>query len=263
MRINGSPCCSGLMTMESREVKWLKRKYREVEYSDIGPSVKFSRLADEITNNFPDKDYSSRTLSTIVREAFPNSESRKQRASRNKFVFGIEEMDVGSSVIHDVDVPLQQQVESLQIELNDRDQQVERLQRQVFDLESQLNRSQQRVTELENSRETQISLPTLQNQMEAILDVRHQVYHGPNTVENFHNFSIESVISELQNHAPDVFQLLQLLGKMSDQETEEGHTVHDLNPLTAIIALLKNRAVRLLGVQLLLTFTLIARATNR
>ena len=98
--------------------------------------------------------------------------------------------------------------------------------------------------------------------MAAILDARHQVYHGPNTVENFHNFSIESVISELRNHAPDVFQLLQLLGKISDQESE-GHTIHDLRPLTAIIALLKNRAVRLLGVQLLLTFTLIARATNK
>ena len=251
------------MTMDSREAKWLKRKYREVEYSDIGLSVKFSCLADEIKNNFPDKDYSSKTLSTIVREAFPNSESRKQHASRNKFVFGIEAMDVGPSAAHNVDVPLQQQVESLQTELKDRDQQMERLRRRVFDLESQLERSQQRVTELENTRETHISLPTLQNQMAAILDVRHQVYHGPNTVENFHSFSIESVISELQNHAPDVFQLLQLLGKVSDQENEEGHTVQDLRPLTAIIALLKNRSVRLLGVQLLLNFTLIARATNR
>ena len=129
-------------------------------------------------------------------------------------------------------------------------------------LESQLERSQQRIAELENTRESQISLPILQNQMAAILDASHQVYHGPNTVENFHNFSIESIISELRNHAPDVFQLLQLLGKISDQESE-GHTVHDLRPLTAMIVLLKNRAVRLLGVQLLLTFTLIARATNK
>ena len=83
-------------------------------------------------------------------------------------------------------------------------------------LESQLEKSQQRVTELENTRETQISLPTIQNQMAAILDVKHQVYHDPNTVDNFHNFSIESVISELQNYAPDVFQLLQLLGNISD-----------------------------------------------
>ena len=96
--------------MESREAKWLKRKYREVEYSDVGPSVKFSCIADDIKNNFPNKDYSSRTLSTIVREAFPHSESRKQHVSRNKFVFGIEAMGEGSAV----DFPLQQQVETLQ-----------------------------------------------------------------------------------------------------------------------------------------------------
>ena len=139
---------------------------------------------------------------------------------------------------------------------------MQRLRRRVCDLESQLERSQQRVAELENTLETQISLPVLQNQIAVVLDTRHQVYHGPNTVENFHNFSIESVISELRNHAPDVFQLLQLLGKISDQESE-GCTFHNLRPLTAIIALLKNRSVRLLGVQLLLTFTLIARATNK
>ena len=96
--------------------------------------------------------------------------------------------------------------------------------------------------------------------MVALLDVRHQLYHGPNTIENFHNFSIESVISELQKHAPDVFLLLQQLGKKSEHESE-GQTMQDLGPLTAIIALLKNRSVRVLGVQLLLT--LIVRATNK
>jgi hypothetical protein len=248
--------------MESREAKLLKRKYREVEYSDVGPSVKFSCLADEIQNNFPDKDYSSRMLSTIVREAFPTSESRKQHKSRNKFIFGIEAMDVGPSAAPDTDIPLQQQVDTLQTKLSDRDQEVERLRQRVFDLENKLERSQQRVTELEITHGSQIPLPILQQQMTAILDVRHQVCHGPNTVENFHNFSIESVISELQKHTPDVFQLLQQLGTRSDHESE-GDTIHDLRPLTAIIALLKNRSVRVLGVQLLLTFTLIARATNK
>ena len=124
--------------MESREAKLLKRKYREVEYSDVGPSVKFSRLADEIKNNFPDKDYSPRMLSTIVREAFPQSESRKQHASRNKFVFGIEAMDVGPSAAPGVDIPLQQQVDTLQTEVSDKDQEVERLRQRVSDLENQL-----------------------------------------------------------------------------------------------------------------------------
>ena len=99
--------------MESREAKWLKRKYRKVEYSDVGPSVKFSCIANDTKNNFLDKEYSSRTLSMIVREALPHSESHKQHASRNKFVLGIEAMCEGSAAAN-VDVPLQQQVETLQ-----------------------------------------------------------------------------------------------------------------------------------------------------
>ena len=66
-------------------------------------------------------------FSTIVREAFTNSESHKQHASRNKFVFGIETVDVGPSAALDKDIPLQQQVDTLQRELADRDQEVERL----------------------------------------------------------------------------------------------------------------------------------------
>ena len=116
-----------------------------------------------------------------------------------------------------------------------------RLQQRVFDLESQLERSQQRVTALENTPESQIpSSPTLQQQMTAILDARHQVYHimVPITWKTF-SFSIESVISELQKHAPDVFQLMQQLGKTSGHESKD-HMVQDLQSLTAIIALLKS-----------------------
>ena len=43
----------------------MKRKYCEVERSDSGPSVKFSRIADDIKNNFPDKI--SSITSKIVR----------------------------------------------------------------------------------------------------------------------------------------------------------------------------------------------------
>ena len=96
--------------------------------------------------------------------------------------------------------------------------------------------------------------------MSAVVDPIHQVYHGPNTIDNFHKFSIDTVVSELQCHTPDVFQLLKSL---SDQEDEEGLTVHNLRIVTALTTILKNRSICVLGVQLLLTFTLIARATSK
>ena len=46
-----------MITMESKEAKWLKRKYQEVDFSESGPGVKFARLADDIKGNFPDQDY--------------------------------------------------------------------------------------------------------------------------------------------------------------------------------------------------------------
>lgn len=99
--------------------------------------------------------------------------------------------------------------------------------------------------------------------MSAVMHPNLQVYHGPNTLENFHNFSIECVISELQSHAPDVFQPLKSLGTLSNQENEEGPTAQNLRVVTALVSLLKSRSVRILGVQLLITFTLIARATSK
>ena len=67
-----------MIVMKSKEAKWLKRKYQEVDFS---ASEKFARLADDIKGNFPDQDYSSRTRSMIVREAFPRSASQKQYTS--------------------------------------------------------------------------------------------------------------------------------------------------------------------------------------
>ena len=232
-----------MIIMESKEAKWLKRKYQEVDFSTSGPSVKFARLADDIKGNFPDQDYSSRTLSTIVREAFPRSESRKQDASRNKYVFGITLRDAGSA--DNETVQLQRQVNRLQAKLNDRDQHIQLL--------------QQKVASLEQSQSAAISLPILQTQMTSLLDSDFQLYHGPNSIENFDNFSVDSVISELQSNAPDVFELLKTL---SGQDLQHGK-LHDLRIVTALVTLLKNSSVRILGVQLLLTFTLIARATNK
>ena len=65
--------------MESREAQFLKRKYKAVESSSSssgGLSVKFSRLSDDIQQNFTDRDYSSKSVSAIIKEAFPHSDSR-------------------------------------------------------------------------------------------------------------------------------------------------------------------------------------------
>ena len=165
--------------MESIEANLLKRKYREADYSSSGgPNVKFSRLVDDIKQNFPDKDYSPKMLSAIVREGFPHSGSRQLTASRNKFVFGVEPKDEGCS--GDEIVQLRLQVECLQAELSDRDHEAKRLQGKVAELDNKVEKLQVRVVELENqaqqreteqvdTHEKQLSLAALEKQMSAVV----------------------------------------------------------------------------------------------
>ena len=78
---------------------------------------------------------------------------------------------------------------------------------------------------------------------------------GPNTIQHFHEFSMDSVISELQAYAPDVHRLF-----TSDDSRP---CVEEIRATTSLCALLKARSARVKGIQLLLAFMLIARATHR
>ena len=91
----------------------------------------------------------------------------------------------------------------------------------------------------------------------------HSAYHGPDTVGHFYSFSIDHVISELHTHAPDVFRLFNLIGKVERHEDSEHTKVAQLQSVSSLLNLLKCRSVKVLGVLLLLTFMLIARATNK
>ena len=93
--------------------------------------------------------------------------------------------------------------------------------------------------------------------MSRTVNCRLQVSHGPNTLENFHQFSLESVIEELPSNAPDVFQLLTALCTMPDADVSPHQLI-----VTAMVTLLKSLR-QPAGSPTLLTFTLIARATSK
>ena len=92
-----------------------------------------------------------------------------------------------------------------------------------------------------------------------------QVFDGPNSLEHFSNFSVDAVIAELQTNAPDVYRLFMTLGATSRnvQSKDDGIIPEEIRAHTAIFTLLKARSVRVKGIQLLLSFMLIARATSR
>ena len=96
-----------------------------------------------------------------------------------------------------------------------------------------------------------------------MMNSARSAYHGPDTVDHFNSFSIDYVISELHTHAPDVFRLFNMIGNVDHREDADNTKIAQLRSVSSLLNLLKCRSVKVLGVQLLLTFMLIARATNK
>ena len=63
------------------------------------------------------------------------------------------------------------------------------------------------------------------------------------------------------HQAPDVYHLFRRLARKGIDDSDENTDA--LKPVIALCTLLKGRSIRVLGVQLLLMFMLIARATSK
>ena len=125
---------------------------------------------------------------------------------------------------------------------------------------SQLQRSVQeleaRVIEQEQAASSAPTHNSLVQQMDDILTKGCQVIHGPDTPEHFQQFSIDSVI--------DVYKLFMELGNTDrNVPLHGGHDAEKVRAVTSVCTLLKARSVRVKGIQLLISFMLIARATSR
>ena len=83
--------------------------------------------------------------------------------------------------------------------------------------------------------------------------------------QRFQTFSIDHVIAELKTHAPDVYKLIFKLAVGTTRTLEEGEmsNLTELRTATSLCTLLKNRSMRVLGVQLLLTCQLLEQQASR
>ena len=130
-------------------------------------------------------------------------------------------------------------------------------------LQQQLQQLQQRVEELEHHQHSSLSIQTLDDQMQILLHPDKITFHGPDTVDHFQNFSLDAVIAELRANAPDVVDMFQQLGNYDRFEDDEFARITQLRSTTALCTLLKGRSIKMLGVQLLISFMLIGRATSK
>lgn len=225
--------------MESDKVKYLKKRYRESPSSE--KKVKFSDIQEDLTSHFPTASWNARIVSETVRTAFPRSESKQHGRSHSRYIHGIEENQCD---------PTDSSSSAMVL--------LEAERRKNESLLSRIRLLEQENTEL---RRTALQPDLLENQLQQVMNSSRSVYHGPDSVAHFDSFSIDGVISELRTHCPDVFQLFNALGRIERCDDPCSAQVAQLRSVSSLLTIIKCRSVKVLGVQLLLTFMLIARAT--
>ena len=87
--------------------------------------------------------------------------------------------------------------------------------------------------------------------------------HGPDTVQGFQDFSMSSVISELQATCPEVYSLIQQLGNTQRNAKDGSVPDEELKGVMAICTLLNAGSARVKGMQLMISLMLVARAAGR
>ena len=100
-------------------------------------------------------------------------------------------------------------------------------------------------------------------QMDALLQHGHQIIHGPDTPHHFPEFLMDAVTGEVQTIAPDFYQLFVQLGDTARYQSDDETTVEQRKAIMSLCTILNARSRLANGLQLLLSFMLIAQATSR
>ena len=246
-------CTTSIMAIsQESSSQWLRKRFREgpVEGPDR-KRVKFSDLQDSLSQ--ANYNVSANEIAVLVKETFPNSVRKRLGGNRHTYVCGIEPIpQVDPLAIPDANTST---LALLEVERKRNRE----LMMKVNSLQAENESLTNRVAELEKQQSS--SLSNLELEMDGLLNPRNDVFHGPNTIEHFKSFSVDNVLAEIRHQAPNVYHLLHRLARKRIDDSDEN--IDSLKPVVAICTLLKGRSVRILGVQLLLTFMLIARATSK
>ena len=231
-----------MMEEQQQWKHWLKRSYTETPTE--GPhakQVKFSDIHEALAQTFPSDKISTQLCTKVVQEAFPGTKRTRVGNQRLSYVVGIEE---SLSCTDSTDA----------------------LQSENIQLRATVHQLQERIRELEAETSTSASMcsPLLMQQMDSLLQHGDQILHGPNTPARFPEFSVKVITEEIQKNAPDVYQLFLQLGDADRNPTNSTVTpVEQRKAIMSLCTILNARCRTANGLQLLLSFMLIARATSK
>ena len=219
------------------ERKWLHTTYR------IVPGAKPMKVSikNALECTFSRK-YEHKIVSRILQEEFPTAEKKIYSSDRTMHIFGIEkvEQEPSTSIAED-------------------DEEKQHLKRKIQELEETVRTLEYRVRELEQLvRNTSPSVLT--TQADRLLHSNMAVYHSPNNITHFEEFSLDTISAEIKQNAPALFQMFRAL---CHNVTVDEDPCDDTKLITSLSVALKSRSTKVLGLQLLVGMMLVGRATNR
>ena len=130
----------------------------------------------------------------------------------------------------------------------------------------------QRISELEEVAQQKVEMHSLRrsqhliDQAEKAMSLAPKSSKGPDSHERFSEFHIDTIISELSECSPHLYQFFRLVGdtaRSSNKLAQSDLTVEEMKVIMSLCTILNARCNRFKGMQLLLSFMLIARGTGK
>lgn len=235
------------------EREWLKRNFHETPTS--GPAakkVKVSDLHEQLQSQFPLAQLSPYSVSRSIQGAFPNAVSRRFGKSKHKYIFGMAQNIPISATQSDTSTISSSSPSTSQASAMEGVN--------VADLLVRISQLEDRVKELERE-----SHSSMIQQADLILQHKSIITQGPDTLDNFHEFNMDSVVAELEKQTPELYQLFEMIGdtKRNADGNEDELSTEGIKAICSMCSLLNARSSRVKGLQLMISLMLIARATAR
>ena len=89
------------------------------------------------------------------------------------------------------------------------------------------------------------------------------ITQGPDTLDNFYEFNMDSVVAELEKQTPELYQLFEMIGDTKRNADGDELSTEGIKAICSLCSLLNARSGRVKGLQLMISLMLIARATAR
>lgn len=248
----------------AEEVTLLKRLYKAaLTHGEGAGRIKFQDISERLRTHFPNKKYSPKMVSDAVTLAFPASLRKRCGEAKLSYCYGItEHADELLSTVRAPPTTCTVRTPEASVGIPMHTDKEKQLLERVNVLEERERQLMEKINELEDVAQlgSWFSPENLLSELDTLTQPHNSVFHGPDTVQHLQTFSIENLISEFTQLAPHLYELLIKLGQGRYQFQATGPS---MKAIMALCTLIKGRSSKVLGLQMLITFMLIARATSK